>query len=103
MANARSRRGAEFVPDERDLGLNGEVAEGAFFDVAGEGLDVGLNDDLEDETLLTDDEVDDDREAPDSTSDPASRRSAGSRCSPASRRSSWPSGWPRATRRPATR
>jgi len=70
MANARSRRGAEFVPDERDLGLNGEVAEGAFFDVAGEGLDVGLNDDLEDETLLTDDEVDDDREAPDSTSDP---------------------------------
>ncbi len=70
MANARSRRGAEFVPDEQDLGLNGEVAEGAFFDVAGEGLDVSLNDDLEDETLLADDEVDDDREAPDSTSDP---------------------------------
>ncbi len=63
---ANSRHGAEFVPEEKDLGLNGE-ADGAFFDVtslAGEDLD----EDLEDETLLADDE--DEKEVPDSTSDP---------------------------------
>jgi RNA polymerase primary sigma factor len=63
---ANSRHGAEFVPEEKDLGLNGE-ADGAFFDVTsltGEDLD----EDLEDETLLADEE--DEKEVPDSTSDP---------------------------------